>query len=104
MSKFIRSTVSLLLTLASSSVLANRELATKYDCFSCHAIEYKSIGPAYRDVAAKYGTSPDSIATLAARIRSGGSGKWGTYAMPSQSKVTESEALDLSKWILGGAH
>jgi cytochrome c len=103
MSKFIRGTVSLLLTLASSSVLANRELATKYDCFSCHAVEYKLIGPAYRDVAAKYGTSPESIASLAARIRSGGTGKWGTYAMPSQNKVTEAEAFELAKLIMNCA-
>lgn len=99
----IRCTVGLLLTLASSFVFANRDLATKYDCFSCHAIDYKLIGPAYRDIAAKYGSSPESIASLAARIRAGGTGKWGTYAMPSQNKVTESEALELAKWILSGA-
>lgn len=83
-----------------SQVAASPELASKYDCFSCHSVEYRVIGPAYRDVALRYGEYSQAYIALAARIRSGGSGKWGKFVMPAQPKVSEAESLELAQWIL----
>src|SRR5690606_27355514 len=33
---------------------AQEALAKKYACFACHAVDKKLVGPAYKDVAAKY--------------------------------------------------
>ena len=44
----------LALTLAAAPALANLELATKSGCTACHAVDKKVVGPAYKEVAAKY--------------------------------------------------
>ena len=35
-------------------VLASEELVKKHACTACHAVDRKLVGPAYKDVAAKY--------------------------------------------------
>ncbi|MEJ8855547.1 c-type cytochrome [Variovorax robiniae] len=83
--------------------LANQALATKYSCLACHAVATKLVGPAYKDVAAKYKDDKDAVATLVKSIRNGGSGRWGDLAMPPQPQVPEADAKKLAEWILGGA-
>jgi cytochrome c len=78
-----------------------KELATKNACMGCHAVDRKVVGPAYKDVAAKYkGTE---AAKLAASIKAGGSGKWGAIPMPPQAALSEADAKTLAEWILAGA-
>ena len=40
--------------LASSSAFAQADLAKAKNCMACHAVASKLVGPAYKDVAAKY--------------------------------------------------
>ncbi|MFO1330087.1 MAG: c-type cytochrome [Rubrivivax sp.] len=75
-------------------------LAKKHNCLACHQSGAKVVGPAYRDVAAKYRSQPDAASLLAERIRSGGSGVWGPLSMPPMPNVTEPERLALARWIL----
>ena len=84
-------------------VAANPTLARKQGCLGCHAVASKLVGPAYQDVAAKYGSQPDAVAQLALSIRNGGSGKWGEMTMPPQKQLSEADAKRLAAWILGGA-
>ncbi|MEZ4900290.1 MAG: hypothetical protein R2822_00185 [Spirosomataceae bacterium] len=44
------------------------------DCMACHAIDKKSIGPAYREVAKKYQKERDIVSILADKIINGGGG------------------------------
>ena len=46
---------------------------------------------------------PDAAKTVAAHIRSGGSGRWGDMAMPPQAQLAEADAKRLTAWILSGA-
>ena len=92
--------VALVLTLLSGPVLANPELAQKKNCLSCHAVEAKRVGPAYKDVAAKYADSKDAVARLSAKVIKGGSGAWGVVPMPANPQVSEAEARALVQWIL----
>ncbi|MGZ5848691.1 MAG: c-type cytochrome, partial [Ramlibacter sp.] len=39
---------------AAGPALADQALATAKNCMACHAIDKKLVGPAYKDVAAKY--------------------------------------------------
>lgn len=82
---------------------ANKELAQKNACLACHAVEKKMVGPAFQDVAKKYGGQKDAEAVLAKSIKAGGSGKWGPVPMPAQPSLTEAEATTLGSWILNGA-
>lgn len=75
-------------------------LAKKNDCLGCHAAGVKLVGPAYKDVAAKYAGNPDAASILAVNIRNGGVGKWGDLPMPAQTKLSDTDIKQLSDWIL----
>jgi sulfite dehydrogenase len=74
--------------------------ATKYGCLACHKINAKVVGPAFRDVAAKYRDDPSALDKIAQQIHHGGSGKWGSAVMPPYTMVTDAQAEMLGKWIL----
>lgn len=77
------------------------QIAAKYGCFGCHSTTSKIVGPAYRDIAAKYKTDADAGAKVDEQIHKGGSGKWGPIIMPPFPQVTAVETKALSQWILG---
>ena len=87
----------------SGPALANKALAEKQGCLGCHAAETKLVGPAYREVAAKYAGDAGAVAALTQSIRKGGAGKWGDMPMPPQQQVSEGDAKKLARWILDGA-
>jgi cytochrome c len=86
--------------LAAWPALADLALATSRNCMSCHAIDKRVLGPAYKDVAAKYRGDKAAPARLAAKIREGGAGSWGLVPMPSNPQVSEAEARELAAWVL----
>ena len=83
----------------SGPAFANAELATKKNCLACHATDKKIVGPAYKDVAAKYAGQKDAAAKLADKIQHGGVGAWGQIPMPA-NPVTADEAKQLAAWVL----
>ena len=78
-------------------------LAKQMACMSCHAVVARVVGPAFRDVAARYAGQPDAEGRLLKRIRSGGVGTWGDVPMPAQPHIKDAEARALARWILSGA-
>ena len=78
---------------------ADEALAKAKNCMSCHAIDKKLVGPAYKDVAAKYKGDGKAAATLAAKIKAGGKGVWGEIPMPPNN-VSDDEAKKLATWVL----
>ena len=78
---------------------ADEALAKAKNCMSCHAIDKKLVGPAYKDVAAKYKGDKAAPAMLATKIKTGGKGVWGQFPMPPNN-VTEAEANKLVAWVL----
>jgi cytochrome c len=93
----LASTVAALLTMPAHASL---ELATKKNCTACHAVDKKLVGPAYKDVAAKYAGKKDAVDTLAQKVLKGGSGVWGPVPMPANPQVSEAEAKELVRWVL----
>jgi cytochrome c len=79
---------------------ANADLAQKKNCMACHATDKKLVGPAYKDVAAKYAGDKEAAAKLATKIVKGGSGVWGPVPMPANPQVSEAEAKQLAAWVL----
>jgi cytochrome c len=74
--------------------------AALYGCLTCHSVDHKIVGPAYRDVAAKYRNDPEALAKIAEQIHKGGSGKWGPVIMPPFAIVSERDTKVLADWIL----
>ena len=90
----------LLSVLAAAPVMASEDVAKQKACLACHQIDKKLVGPAYKDIAAKYKTDKDAEKKLAAKVRAGGTGVWGQIPMPANPAVSEAEAATLVKWIL----
>ncbi len=80
--------------------LADQELAKARNCMSCHALDKKVVGPAYKDVALKYAGQKDAVDRLAAKIVKGGSGAFGLVPMPANTQVSDAEARKLAAWVL----
>jgi len=85
---------------SASTVWASEELARQRQCLGCHAVERKLVGPALRDVAARYKGQPEAVARLSAKIQAGGAGSWGVVPMPANHKLTPQEAQRLAAWVL----
>lgn len=68
-------------------------------CVACHNLESKMLGPALKDVAAKYAGQAQAASQIAHSIKHGSSGQWGTIAMPPNA-VSDTEAATLASWIL----
>ena len=64
----------LLSVLAAAPVMASEDLAKQKACLACHQIDKKLVGPAYKDIAAKYKTDKDAEKKLAVKVRAGGTG------------------------------
>lgn len=79
---------------------ADQALATAKNCMACHAVDKKLVGPAFKDVAAKYAGQKDAVDKLAAKILKGGSGVWGPVPMPANAQVNDAEAKKLAAWVL----
>jgi len=80
---------------------ANQALAQKSGCLACHSVDKKVLGPAYKDVAAKYKGDAGAEAKLVAKVKAGGSGVWGPMPMPANSpQVKDEDIKTIVKWIL----
>ena len=93
-----------LTTLAASALCApawaDLALATSKNCMACHAVDKKIVGPAFKDVAAKYAGDKTAVDRLAAKIQKGGGGVWSPLPMPANTQVNEAEAKKLATWVL----
>ncbi|MEO3693542.1 c-type cytochrome [Roseateles paludis] len=89
--------------LVGGPALANPEEAiTKAGCMACHAKDKKILGPAFKDVAAKYKGNKDAAALLADKVRKGGKGVWGPIPMSPNGpdKISDADLKAAIDWIL----
>jgi cytochrome c len=86
--------------LASSSAFAQADLAKAKNCMACHAVANKLVGPAFKDVAAKYSGQKGAEDKLVQKVMKGSTGTWGPVPMPANPQVSEAEARSLVKWVL----
>jgi S-disulfanyl-L-cysteine oxidoreductase SoxD len=86
----------------SAGATAALALAQKLSCTACHGVDSKIVGPAFRDIAGRYGSRGDAVAYLAQKIQQGGAGEWGAVPMPPQA-VSADDAQVLGRWLAEGA-
>ena len=80
-------------------------LAKKDGCTECHSIDKKLIGPAFRDIAAKYKDDGRARSALVEKVRKGGKGNWtevtGGVPMPPHSpRLSDADIRRLVDWVL----
>src|SRR5262245_52682246 len=95
-------TASLGVALSSGTALAAdaEQLLKDKACLSCHQLDKKLVGPAYKEVAAKYKTRKDAEAYLAKKIKEGSTGVWGPIPMPPNAAVSDDDAKTLAKYVM----
>src|SRR4030081_2743157 len=81
--------------LVSNCARANADLEKAKNCMACHATANKVVGPAFKDVAAKYAGQKDAEDKLTQKVLKGGSGVWGPVPMPANGQVSAAEARTL---------
>ncbi|WP_079435899.1 c-type cytochrome [Zoogloea sp. LCSB751] len=87
---------------AATPALASEEIIKKARCVACHAVDQKRVGPAYKEVAAKYKGHPEAEAMLISKVRHGGTGTWGQIPMPPHGtdKISDADLKAAVEWIL----
>ncbi len=75
-------------------------LARAKGCLACHTVDKKIVGPAYKDVAAKYKGDAGALDKLAAKVKAGGKGVWGEIPMPPNAAVSDDDIKTIVKWVL----
>ena len=75
-------------------------LIAKSDCFACHKVQDKVLGPSYKDVANKYEKTKANIDYLANKIKTGGSGVWGAVPMSPHPALSDDDAKAMVAYIL----
>jgi len=78
---------------------AGYSIIKKQDCFTCHSVHTKLIGPSFSEISKKYKKS-DDVAAVASRVIKGSVGLWGPIAMPTHPDLTEKNAELVVHWIL----
>jgi len=76
-----------------------QELAKSKNCLTCHMVDKKLVGPAFKDIAKKYKGDGAAVGTLTGKVLNGGSGVWGAIPMPP-NPIKQDEAKTLVEWIL----
>jgi len=91
-----------LATLGQAYAADELPLAKAKNCLACHAVDTKRVGPAYKDVAAKYKGDAKAPAALFEKVRHGGSGNWGNVPMipHGEDKISNDDLQEAIKWIL----
>ena len=85
----------------SSARTISAELARRKACLSCHGLDNRIVGPAFRDVAKRYKGQDGVEAKLVEKLRQGGSGSWGPLPMPPNPDLAAADASTLVRWVLG---
>lgn len=88
--------------LAAAPALANDAptLARNNQCMSCHKVDVKTLGPSFKEVAAKYKGDPQAHGKVAGFVRAGGKGQWGAVPMPANTSISDDDLNAVVNWIL----
>ncbi len=90
--------------LCASNVQANdgEAIVKKARCVACHTVDTKRVGPAYKEVAAKYKGDAKAPARLFDKVRAGGAGNWGEVPMMAHpaDKISDDDLKTVIQWIL----
>jgi cytochrome c len=67
---------------------------------SCHGVDKKIVGPAFKEIAAKYKGDKSAEAKLEAKVKAGGKGVWGQVPMPPNPQVKDEDIKKIVAWVL----
>lgn len=71
----------------------------KSDCFTCHELDRKTVGPSFYQIAQRYGSEKTASENLIRKIKDGASGTWGSAVMNPHPSLTEIEIKTMLDYI-----
>ena len=71
----------------------------KSDCFTCHEIDKRTVGPSFQEIAGKYGDHENPSITLIPKVKMGSKGVWGNSIMTPHPDLTEAEIRVMLDYI-----
>ncbi|GAB4025293.1 PQQ-dependent sugar dehydrogenase [Spirosoma gilvum] len=77
-----------------------KQLMAGSDCQACHSLETRSVGPAYKEIAAKYKGDKSASDRLAKKVIAGGKGVWGESSMSPHPGLSLDNATQIVNYIL----
>lgn len=90
------------LAAAGSALAIDLPPAGKKNCATCHAVDHRVVGPAFKDVSAKYKGKKNAVALITKSIKSGGSFGWNFGTMPPRGLgANDEEVATMAKFIAG---
>ncbi|HEU5295076.1 MAG TPA: c-type cytochrome [Burkholderiaceae bacterium] len=89
------------IALAMPAWAAPEDAMNKAGCMACHTKDKKVVGPAFKDIAAKY-KGQDVVAKLMEKVRKGGSGVYGPVPMAPNppEKINDADLKAAIEFIL----
>ncbi|MFN9717905.1 MAG: PQQ-dependent sugar dehydrogenase [Planctomycetota bacterium] len=69
------------------------------DCFNCHAVDQKRVGPPLIEIANRYRNKDDALEASVQRVIKGSTGVWGKVPMIPHSHHTIEEIREMVGWI-----
>ena len=103
--KSLFAAVTLVSVVVASPAMADLDLAKKSGCLACHNVDAKLVGPAWKDVAARYKEDAGARDALIEKVKKGGKGNWddvtGGVPMPPYSpRIADTDIEKLVDFIL----
>lgn len=94
--------IATLLAAAGAAQAGPDESLGKAGCVACHSQDKKMVGPAFKEIAAKYRGQSGAAAQLADKVRKGGKGVWGPIPMPPNGpdKISDADLKAALEWVL----
>jgi cytochrome c len=74
-------------------------LMRQSDCFNCHSIQTRIVGPAYLDVANKYRGQAGALEASVQRVIKGSTGVWGNAPMLPHESFTADQVHLMLQWV-----
>jgi len=81
---------------------APEQLLSDNGCTGCHQMNGQLVGPGFDQIMARYVDQADAVDYLEDKISQGGSGVWGSMAMPPMAQVEDDTLQALAEWLAGG--
>jgi len=78
---------------------AGMRLMKGSDCFNCHAVDQKRVGPMLLEIANKYRGKEGALEASVQRVLKGSTGAWGKIPMIPHVQHTPEEAREMVGWI-----
>ena len=90
---FALSFASLALAVPAANAQSGPDLLKAKGCLGCHDIDKKKVGPAYKDVAAKYKDDKDAESKLTAKLKEG-------KGHPIKANASDAELKTILDYVL----